>query len=98
MYLEYKVINGVLHYRTSPHGEFMECTKEVITKLFTEAELKYNNLLSITENLSSDLEESIYTICRLCYRVNPQHKDCECTSCPEIDNYKISIKKFKTFD
>jgi len=36
MYLIYEIINGVLCFKTTPKGEWQECSKEQITAKYLE--------------------------------------------------------------
>lgn len=44
MYYEEKVINGVLCYRTTPNGEFIEKTKEQLTIMIGRLNDRLDNL------------------------------------------------------
>lgn len=38
MYYQEKMINGVLHYRNTPHGEWVKLSPEVLSKRVLRAE------------------------------------------------------------
>lgn len=48
------------------------------------------NVTSEVKELINSLEDAIETICILCKRANPWHK--ECTSCTQIEGYREDIK------
>ncbi len=43
-----------------------------------------------TSELRNSLEEAIESICSMCKKINPQHK--ECISCQEIEDYKCVLE------
>ena len=46
MYYEYKEIDGVLHYRTSPDGRFAEMSKTQLTAKINELKSQVRRMLS----------------------------------------------------
>jgi len=51
MYYKEKIINGILHYKTTPEGEWKEVSKETLSKRLQEAETKVLKLTEIIEKI-----------------------------------------------
>lgn len=43
MYYETKVINGIFHYRTTPSGEWIQCTLEELTTQILDLQQQLRN-------------------------------------------------------
>jgi len=50
MYYEEKMINGILHYRTSPNDEFEEYSKEALSRRIEDNKIKLQILEEIARN------------------------------------------------
>lgn len=44
MYYEEQIINGILCWRNSPDGKFLECSKEELTSKITWLKLELNGI------------------------------------------------------
>ena len=65
MYYEEKIINGVLHTRTNPYGEWCECSKEGLTERLIELRAtisKLENKMESNEDLLRSLKSALNTI------------------------------------
>ncbi len=63
MYHEEKVINGVLHYRSKPRGEFIAYTAEQLTNQISDlkSKLSFNQTLVLSQirKVMDKIEDSI---------------------------------------
>lgn len=52
MYYKEEIINGILHYKTTPNGEWQEVSKETLSIRTKEAETKVYELTQLIEKLN----------------------------------------------
>lgn len=57
MYYQEQVINGILHYRSSPNSDWIPMSKEKLTKKVLDLKEKINNLLAEDEENSIQAKE-----------------------------------------
>jgi hypothetical protein len=62
--------------------------------MWNEAVADFHKLKEGADNLADFFEETIESLCVLCKKINPHHKNC--ISCPEKDIFFKSIKKYRT--
>jgi len=51
MYYKEKIINGILHYKITPDGEWKEIPKEILSKRVQGAETEVLKLIEIIEKI-----------------------------------------------
>lgn len=52
MYYKEEIINGILHYKLTPNGEWQEVSKETLSKRTKEAEAKVWELTQLIKKMS----------------------------------------------
>ena len=57
MYYEERVINGVLHYRTSPDDDFQPYTLEELTRRYTVQKRKYKATKDNCKAMRASIEQ-----------------------------------------
>lgn len=56
MYYEEKVIDGILHHRSSPNTEFREMSKQAMTRRIIELQTNANNTPDLSTVFNTDME------------------------------------------
>jgi hypothetical protein len=52
MYYKEEIINGILHYKLTPNGEWLEVSKETLSKRIKEAEAKVWELTQLIQKMN----------------------------------------------
>ena len=52
MYYKEEIINGILHYKLTPNGEWQEVSKETLSKRTKEAEAKVWELTQLIQKMN----------------------------------------------
>ena len=59
MFYQEKIINGILHFRNSPKGKWIEMTKEQLTKIITRQNKRIVESDDINELIKAEKENRI---------------------------------------